>query len=121
MVPGTDDETDDSIVWFNPKNNNGQKVGRSAWRRTDRGFIPATDFDWREFDKPPDERKIVSLDHIREVFNGSQSLELKEAAHRLATITGIVERSAYNALGPNGRFLANLKRDGGRLSFIENL
>ena len=121
MVPGADDETDDSIVWFNPKNNNGQKAGRSAWRRADRGFIAAADFDWREFDKPPDERKIVTLDHIREAFDGSESLELKEAAHKLATITGIVERSAYNALGLNGRFSEYLKRDNGRLSFIENL
>jgi hypothetical protein len=96
-------------------------VGRSAWRRANHGFIPAADFDWREFDKPPDERKIVTLDHIREVFDGSESLELKDAAHKLATITGIVERSAYNSLGLNGRFSQYLKRDSGRLSFIENL
>ena len=63
----------------------------------------------------------MTLDHIREAFDGSESLELKEAAHKLATITGIVERSAYNALGLNGRFSEYLKRDNGRLSFIENL
>jgi hypothetical protein len=121
MIPGTDDETDNSVVWFNPKNNNGQKVGRSAWQRTEAGFVQAVDFDWREFDKPPDKRKIITLDHIREVFDGSESLELKEAAHKLATTTGIVYRSAYNALSPGGRFSGNLKRKGRRLSFIENL
>jgi hypothetical protein len=121
VIPGSEDDTDNSVVWFNPKNNNGQKVGRSAWQRTEAGFIQATDFDWREFDKAPDKRKTVTLDNIREVFDGLQSLELKEAARRLATITGIAYRSAYNALSPRGRFLANLKREGGRLSFIENL
>jgi hypothetical protein len=121
VIPGSEDDTDNSVVWFNPKNNNGQKVGRSAWQRTEAGFIQATDFDWREFDKAPDKRKTVTLDNIREVFDGLQSLELKEAARRLATITGIAYRSAYNALSPRGRFSANLKRKGGRLSFIENL
>ncbi len=121
MVPGADDETDDSIVWCNPKNNNGEKSARSAWRRTGSGFIPATDFDWREFDKAPDERKVITLDHLREVFDGRESLSLKDAAAKLARIAGIHERSAYNALGPGGKFATCLRREQGRLSFIENL
>jgi hypothetical protein len=121
MVPGSDDETDNSIVFFNPKNNDGKKTARSAWRRTPTGFTAAADFDWAEFDKPPDQRRIVGLEHIREVFDGGEPLELKEAAHRLATIAGIKERSAYNALASDGKFSASLKRTAGRLSFIENL
>ena len=70
MVPGSEDETDNSVVWFNPKNNNGQKVARSVWQRTEADFIEAADFDWREFDKAPDKRKKVTLDNIRQVFNG---------------------------------------------------
>jgi hypothetical protein len=77
MVPGSDDETDNSIVFFNPKNNDGKKTARSAWRRTLTGFTAAADFDWSEFDKPPDQRRIVGLEHIREVFDGGEPLELK--------------------------------------------
>jgi hypothetical protein len=80
MVRGSQDETDNSIVWFNPKNNNGQNSPRSAWHRLATGFSPATDFDWTEFDKPEENRKIVALDHVRKVFdNGAKQLELKDA------------------------------------------
>jgi hypothetical protein len=121
MIRGTGDETGDAVVWFNPKNNNGPHVARSAWHRTPSGFTMAKDFDWSEFDKPPTERKIVTLEHLRQVFDdGGKQLELKEAAHSLATITGINERSAYNALAADGKFSAYVKREGGRLSFIEN-
>ena len=112
--------SDNSVVFFNPKNNDGQKTARSAWHRTGRGFVAAENFDWSELDKPPDERTIVRLEHIREVFNGGAEVDLSDAAHRLATITGIQKRSAYNALAPEGRFSENLERAGGRLSFIEN-
>ena len=75
MTRGSQDETDDSVVFFNPKNSNGANAPRSAWHRKLSGFSPATDFDWNEFDKPPDERKTIRLDHLRKVFgdggNGS--------------------------------------------------
>ena len=121
IVPGSEDEMENSVVWFNPKNNNGQKVGRSAWQRAEAGFTQAANFDWQEFDKPSDKRKMVTLHNIRQVFDGFLSLELKEAARRLAAIVGIAYRSAYNALSPGGKFSANLRREGGRLSFIENV
>ena len=121
MLPATEDETDDSVVFVNPKNNNGAKIGRSAWRRIGSTFTDISEtFDWSEFEKAPSERMIVRIEHIREVFENG-ALDLQEAAHRLATLTGIKERSAYNALAPTGRFSANLKRAGGRLSFIEIL
>ena len=120
MVRGSSDETDNSVVWFNPKNSNGENAPRSAWHRKLNGFTPARDFDWKEFDKPPEERKIITLEHLRQVFDdGGKQLELKEAAHSLATITGINERSAYNALAADGKCSGYVKREGGRLSFIE--
>jgi len=118
MTRGSNDETDDSVVFFNPKNSNGENAPRSAWHRQLNGFTPATDFDWTEFDKPPDERKIVTLDHVREVFgDGTKQLELKDAAHALATLVGINERSAYNAFSPKGKFANHLTRKSGILSF----
>jgi hypothetical protein len=115
MTRGSEDETDDSVVFFNPKNSNGENVPRSAWHRKLNGFTPDDDFDWREFDKPPDERKIVTLDHLREVFgDGTKQLELKDAAHALATLVGVNDTSAYRALR---KFEANIRRDNGLLAF----
>jgi RecA-superfamily ATPases implicated in signal transduction len=116
MVRGSDEETADSVVWCNPKNSNGPLAARTAWHRHESGFAPDNDFDWREFDKPPDKRVTVCLEHLAEVFEGGE-LELKEAAHALATLTGINERSAYNALAADGKFKANLKRKGNVISF----
>jgi hypothetical protein len=81
MTRGSQDETDDSVVFFNPKNSNGENVPRSAWHRKLSGFTPATDFDWKDFDKPPEERKIIKLEHLREVFgDGRKRLELGGSA-----------------------------------------
>jgi hypothetical protein len=118
MTRGTQDETDDSVVFFNPKNSNGENAPRSAWHRKLSGFTPATDFDWKEFDKPPDERKIITLDHIREVFDdGEKRFELKEAAHDLATLAEVTESAAYNALKADGKFSGNITRSNGILTF----
>ena len=116
MVRGSDEETTDSVVWCNPKNSNGPLAARSAWHRQAGGFEPDTDFDWREFDKPPDKRVTVRLEHLAEVFENGD-LELKDAAHGLASLAGINERSAYNALAPDGKFKAHLSRSGNMVSF----
>jgi hypothetical protein len=118
MTRGTQDETDDSVVFFNPKNSNGENAPRSAWHRKLSGFTQATDFDWKEFDKPPEERKVITLDHIREVFgDGKKRLELKEAAHDLATRAEVTDSAAYNALKEDGKFSANISRSNGMLIF----
>jgi AAA domain/DnaB-like helicase N terminal domain len=118
MTRGSQDETDDSVVFFNPKNSNGENAPRSAWHRKLSGFTQATDFDWKEFDKPPAERKVITLDHIREVFgDGKRPLELKEAAHDLATLVEVTESAAYNALKADGKFSANISRNNGMLTF----
>ena len=118
MIRGSEEETDNSVVLFNPKNSNGPNAARTAWHRDAGGFAPNQDFDWKEFDKPPDKRVIIRLEDLFEVFNGGElELELKDAAHALATLTGINERSAYNALAPDGRFAEHLSRKGNRVCF----
>jgi hypothetical protein len=53
---------------------------------------------------------IVRLDHLSEVFEGGKlELELKDAAHALASLTGINERSTY---GPALMKLDRLPRAG---------
>jgi hypothetical protein len=117
MVRGSDDEANNSIVWCNPKNNNGPKVERTAWLQGTGGFSPDIEFDWQEFDKPPDKRATVRLEHLVEVFGTTGELDLKDAAHTLASIVGITEGSAYNALKPTGKFRAHLSRKGSTVSF----
>jgi AAA domain-containing protein len=116
MTRGSQDETDDSVVFFNPKNSNGANVPRSAWHRKLSGFTPATDFDWKDFDKPPDERKIITLDHVREAF-GAKRLEKKDAAHALATLAKVNDTSAYRALRKFADYIRADKK--GLLSFHE--
>ena len=99
------------LSYFNPKNSNGENAPRSAWHRKLSGFTPATDFDWKDFDKPPEERKIIRLEHLREVFeDGKKRLELKDATHDLATLVEVTESAAYNALKEDGKFSANFSR-----------
>jgi AAA domain-containing protein len=118
MTRGSEDETDNSVVLFNPKNSNGGNALRSAWIRALNGFTPATNFDWSEFDQAPEERKIISLDHISKVFDGGKKqLYLNEAAHALATVADVKDTSAYRALSLDGKFAKYLRKVGGRLKF----
>src|SRR5262249_18704805 len=84
---------------------------------TGSGFTADHDFNWNEFDKPPDKRVVVQLEHLQQVFEHEPERELKDAAHALATVAGINERSAYNALSPSGKFATYLRRDRGMISF----
>lgn len=115
MVRGSEEESDDSVVWCNPKNNNGSLVVPSAWFRRDGHFEHFADFDWQEFEKPQEKRKSVSLEDLEKVFaNGD--LELRDAASALADLVGISSGAAYNALAEHGRFARNLIREGKKLS-----
>ena len=120
MLRGSDEEQEPCVVWCNPKNSNGPNSERSAWISANGGFIADTTFNWSEFDKPPDKRAVVQLEHLQEVFEGSAELELKEAAHALATVADINERSAYNVLSPTGKFAPYLTRNRNMLSFHPN-
>jgi hypothetical protein len=62
MIRGSQDEDDSSVVWCNPKNSNGPMLTRSAWERRAAGFVALTDFDWGEFNKPPECRLRITLD-----------------------------------------------------------
>ncbi len=119
MARGSEDETDDTVIWFNPKNSNGPNAPRSAWRRLNGSFAPAEDFDWKEFDKPADKRATVRIEHLTEVFkNGEREMELNDAVLALETAASISKSAAYNALKPEGRFAKNLRREGKKVRFI---
>ncbi len=116
MIRGSQDEDDNSVVWCNPKNSNGPLQSRSAWERRADGFVTLADFDWDEFDQPPESRIKITVDHIREVFAESSELRLGDAVQKLVDLTGVKRGSAYNAL--NKKFREHLQRNNGSLRFI---
>ena len=117
MVRGSDEESDNSVVWCNPKNSNGPLTPRSAWDRNGAGFTPSQDFDWHDFDQPPENRKRIALDDLKDVFAETLEMELSTAAEKLADITGVTRNAAYNALSKTGRFASHLQRENGKIRF----
>ena len=108
MVPGTTEETDNSVVLFNPKNSNGPCAGRTAWERNPSGFCPLPDFDWKAFDNGSSGRKVIRLEHIREALNGDLSKH-SEAVKRLMSVSGCGERACQKALSDSGQFAGRLR------------
>jgi len=115
MTPASTDETDDAIVWFNPKNNNGEKVGRSAWLRRPSGFASLSDFDWEQFDEHSGKtRRIITEQDIREALSG-YSLDKAGAVQRLRSVTQLGQRACEKALAANGKFACMLSFDNGSI------
>jgi hypothetical protein len=118
MVRATADETDDRVVWFNPKNNNGEHAPRTAWRRGAAGFEQVGDFDWEEFENPQTDKNTVKLGDLRELFeNGAKAMELADAVKQLSLIAGVTEGHAYKELGGKGKFAAHIRKEGKSLTF----
>jgi hypothetical protein len=116
MTPASTDETDEAVVWFNPKNNNGEKVGRSAWRRTPAGFTVLPDFDWEQFDEQGGtKRRIVTEQHIREALSGS-GLNKASAVRRLQEVTKLGKRACEKALSVDGKFRSILTMSNGAVT-----
>lgn len=107
MVRGTADETDNSVVWFNPKNSNGPSAARSAWERSPAGFSALPDFDWEKFASGGGGREVMSLELIEEALGADLWLRT-EAVKRLAEHTGFGPKACQNALNPKGKFAAHL-------------
>lgn len=113
-VHASDEETCQEIVVCNPKNSNGPKCERTAWRRDVGGFTAVPDFDWQTFDADPEKRRKVSEDDIRDVLTDGP-LPLKEAAEALAERAGIGVNAARNALSEKGKFSHLIDRTSGLL------
>ena len=105
------DETDSSVVVFNPKNNNGEKSERSAWRCGPSGYQAISDFDWAVFDGGNSSRKVIEIDDLAEVL-GDGMLERGIGIKNLSENTGFGRRACEKALSENGRFADYLVFDG---------
>ena len=104
VVRGSEDETDDSVVVFNPKNSNGQNSPRSAWVRKNGLFEPLADFDWKQFDKPPEERRTITGEDIEQVLKGQGIVPRAKAVESLMESTGLGKSACFAALKIDGKF-----------------
>ena len=118
MVRGTGEETDNSVVLFNPKNSNGPCAGRTAWERNPAGFYPLPDFDWKAFDSGSGGRKVICLEHICEALGGNL-LKHSEAVKRLMSLSGCGERASQKALAESGPFAGKLRFEDDRVEMRE--
>lgn len=108
MVRGTAEETDNSVVFFNPKNSNGPCAERTAWERKLAGFYSLPDFDWKAFDSGTGGRKVIRLEHICEALGGNL-LKHSEAVKRLMSASGCGNRACQKALAESGPFADQLR------------
>jgi hypothetical protein len=104
VVRGSEDETDDSVVVFNPKNSNGQNSSRSAWVRKNGLFEPLEDFDWKQFDKPPEARRTINGEDIEQVLKGQGALARAKAVESLQNLTGLKQSACFAAFGAKSKF-----------------
>jgi len=116
MVRGGNDETDNSVVWFNPKNSNGPAAPRTAWEREPSGFTPLTDFDWKTFEGGDGGRKVIRLEHIQAAL-GKDSCERAAAVEKLEKESDCGKRACQKALSEKSQFISHLEFDGKWVKF----
>jgi len=104
VVRGSEDETDDSVVVFNPKNSNGKNSPRSAWVRKNGLFESLTNFDWKQFDKPPEERRTITGEDIEHVLKGQGVISRAKAVESLMETTGLGKSACFAALKIDGKY-----------------
>ena len=112
------DETDNTVVVFNPKNNNGEKAERSAWVCNPAGYEPLPDFNWDAFDGSNSSRKTIEFDDIEESL-GEGLTERSLAITALIEMTGLGRRACEKALAENGRFANRLYFEGNQIGIGE--
>lgn len=111
MLRGSTEETDNSIVWANCKNNNGPLAPRTAWEREPSGFTLIPDFDWETFDGGEGGRKLIRPEHIKNAL-GDGKWERAAAVERLEKESGCGKRACQKALHEKSPFAAHLVFDG---------
>jgi len=111
MLRGSTEETDDTVVWCNCKNNNGPLAPRTAWEREPSGFTMVPDFDWTTFDEGEGGRKVIKLEHVKEAL-GDSKLSHVAAVEMLQKESGCGQRACQKALSTKSPFAAHLDFDG---------
>lgn len=117
MVRGSQEETDNSVVVFNPKNSNAACAPRTVWERSQAGFVPAEDFDWKRFEGSGSGRTVVRAEHIAEVL-GEDLWKFSEAVKRLSAASQCGTRACQRALSEGSPFARHLRRDGEFIGWV---
>jgi hypothetical protein len=117
VVRGSEDETDDSVVVFNPKNSNGKNSPRGAWVRRNGLFAPVTDFDWSQFDTPPETRRTITQDDLEAVLKDRGQLTKAALVKALKERTKLKDNACYKALKADGPFASLFSFSDGRYSW----
>lgn len=107
MLRGSTNETDSSVIWCNPKNNNGPLAHRTAWMRGPSGFSAIPDFDWNSFDESEGGRKFMTLELIQDAL-GDEKWERSRAVELLRKQSGFGLRSCQKALSKESAWAAHL-------------
>jgi energy-coupling factor transporter ATP-binding protein EcfA2 len=119
LQPATDDTMDNRLVMTPAKNNDGELGNRTAWERTEGGFLPVIDFDWEEYENAGkrERGRSVTSEHIIRAFGDDPELKVSEAAARLQPLANVGRSAAYEALKVPGPFSDILEKteDGKKL------
>ncbi len=99
MQSASDETTDDRIVWTCCKNNDGDLGARSAWRRRNGLFVPVDDFDWQDFDSPPEKDKHrVSVDDVADCIGAGRQVAYKQLVSDIREQCSVRDRAAKAAI-----------------------
>jgi hypothetical protein len=116
MQAGSDDTTDNRVVWTCCKNNDGELGARSVWERRNGLFAPVSDFDLDAFDAPEkDAREVITEADVVAIFRNA-ALTKAEAVKALQFNTGASQASCYRALSSAGRFATHLRFEKGQIT-----
>ena len=118
----SDDPEETRVVFTCCKNNDGELGKATAWTRGNGVFVPVEDFDWNEFNAPPEKRRSVTVADLEAVFAdedggpGYKPLSRKEAVACLEEETGCSKAACYLALKVDGKFKGRIKEKSGLLT-----
>lgn len=126
MQAGSNDGSDDRVVWQCAKNNDGEMGTRSAWHRRNGGFIPCEGFDWDVFDGAGGETRkdVITREVLRAVFFDDEgrprTILKRKVIDELMERTGKGKSACYDVLALDGRLAKHVQEDrDGFLSWIE--
>lgn len=110
---------DERVVWTCCKNNDGALGPPSAWERSNGIYVPVEDFDWDEFDAPPEGRRTVTVLDMKAVLGETKGgLTRKECVDALRARTGCSQSACYAAMKLDGPFKGRLTEKQNRCFFL---
>lgn len=111
------DMADDRVVFECCKCNDGEPEPRSAWHRRNGAFDAIGDFDFDEWQNPPESEKAVTEADMDKLFDGGRRKMQRKRAVQMLRETGFAQSTAYRALQAKGKFAERLSDEDGLLTW----